>query len=79
MRALHPLENSFGSLEIVGWDKDEVTVTGTLAGGAEGIEFEGEPSEIWVGVSVPDSWFYQSDDDSEYQSHLVTATRTWAP
>jgi hypothetical protein len=65
------VENAFGSVEVVGWDKEEVAVTGTLAAGAEGIQFDSEGAEFYVGVEVPDDWFYASGDDSEYHTNLV--------
>jgi hypothetical protein len=65
------IENSFGSLKVIGWDKDEISVTGNLASGAEGLELDGDSEGVYVDVDVPESWFYESDDDSDYQSHLV--------
>lgn len=65
------VENAFGSLEIVGWDKQEVVVTGTLAAGAEGLDFESEEKDVYVGVEAPDAWFYEGDDDTEFRSDLV--------
>jgi hypothetical protein len=65
------VENAFGSLAVIAWDKDEISVTGTLAAGAEGLDFDGDDGQSWVGVSVPDAWFYESDDDTEYRTDLV--------
>lgn len=67
------VENLFGTIEIVAWDRNEVQVTGHLAAGAEGLEFDvdEEDGEIEVSVEAPDHWFYESDDDSEYRSDLV--------
>jgi DUF4097 and DUF4098 domain-containing protein YvlB len=64
------IENSFGTVKVIGWDKNEVAVTGHLAPGAEGLDFEGDKEGIWIDVDVPESWFYDSDDDTEYRSHL---------
>lgn len=67
------VENLFGTIEIVAWDRDEVQVTGRVAAGAEGLEFDvdEEDGEIEISVEAPDHWFYESDDDSEYRSDLV--------
>ena len=35
------IENPAGSIHVVGWDKNEVTVTGSLGARAEGLEFSG--------------------------------------
>ena len=43
------VENQFGSVEITGWDRDVVRVTGTLAAGAEGIELDSDDES---GVSI---------------------------
>lgn len=65
------IELAFGSVKVIGWDREEVSVTGRLAPGAEGLDFETHDEDgIWIEVEVPDSWFYESDDDSEFQSHL---------
>jgi hypothetical protein len=67
------VENPFGSIEVIGWDQDEIQVTGTLAAGSEGLEFEvdQESGEAEVSVEAPDHWFYESDDDSAYRTDLV--------
>src|SRR5262245_31635350 len=64
------IENSFGSIKVIGWDKEEVAVTGTLAAGAEGIDLSGDSEEVSVQVGVPNAWLYGSGDDSEYRSAL---------
>jgi DUF4097 and DUF4098 domain-containing protein YvlB len=64
------VDNSFGSVRVTGGDGGEIVVVGTLAAGAEGLEFDSDEEGAWVQVDVPDSWFYDSDDDTDYQSHL---------
>lgn len=64
------IENSFGSIKVIGWDKEEVAVTGTLAAGAEGIDLSGDGEEVSIDVEVPHAWLYGSGDDSEYRSDL---------
>jgi hypothetical protein len=67
------VENMFGTIEVVAWDRNEIHVTGRMAAGAEGFEFEidEETGETEIYVEAPDHWFYESDDDSEYRSELV--------
>ena len=61
------IENPFGPVTVIGWDRNEVRVTGTMAAGADGIEVdseepdEGNRGEVRVSVEVPDSWFYEAD------------------
>jgi hypothetical protein len=64
------IESSFGSIKVVGWDKDEVAVTGRLAPGAEGIDLEGEKGSVSLDVQEPDEWRHGSGDDAEYRSDL---------
>lgn len=61
--------NLFGSVEVIGWDANEVSVTGTLAAAADDFDFDGdlEEGEIWIEVGVPDS----SNYDGDFESHLV--------
>jgi hypothetical protein len=63
----------FGTIEVVAWDRNEIHVTGRLAAGSEGLEFEvdEEDGETEISVEAPDHWFHESDDDSEYRSDLV--------
>ena len=66
------VENQFGSVEITGWDRDVVRVTGTLAAGAEGIELDSDDeSGVSIDVSVPEAWFYASDSDEEFRTTLI--------
>ena len=61
--------NMFGSVEVIGWDAAEVSVTGTLAAAADDFDFDGDPEEgeIWIEVGVPDSPSY----DGDFESHIV--------
>jgi hypothetical protein len=47
------IENVSGSVEVVGWDRDEVHVTGTLGRGTEKLEFERDGRRIRVKVKIP--------------------------
>jgi DUF4097 and DUF4098 domain-containing protein YvlB len=56
--AIVEIDGAGGSLRIVGWDKAEVWVTGTLGDGAEGLELSGSSRRISVDVETmghPDS------------------------
>lgn len=65
------VENEFGSIEITGWDRDVVRVTGTLAAGAEGIELDSDEEGVSIDVGVPEAWLYASDSDAEFRSTLI--------
>ncbi len=65
------VHNDFGAVRVSGWDREEIAVSGTLAAGAEDLDVGEDDAETSVQVEVPDIWFYQSDDDSEYHSDLV--------
>lgn len=64
------IENSFGSIAVRGWDKNEVLVRGVLAPGAEELSFDSDEDGVYLSVEVPDAWYYSSDDDSDYRSTL---------
>ena len=48
------ISNIAGSVRVIGWDKGEVEVTGTLGRGTERLEFSGPPERILVKVVVPE-------------------------
>src|SRR6185436_9120884 len=50
--ALVAIENPAGSIHVVGWDKGEVEVTGTLGSGAEGIDVSGSSHHISIDVDT---------------------------
>lgn len=58
------IENIAGSLTIVGWDRDEVQITGTLGDGVEGIDVAIDDH----GVSI------EVEYDEEYHGRQVTPT-----
>lgn len=77
------VSNSFGSVTVTAWDKNEVWVKGTLAPGAMQLAFETNTSEdedengkavkrtyAEIQVETPNSWTFESDDDSDYRSTL---------
>ena len=50
--ALDEIENPAGSVRVIGWDRNEVMVTGDLGPGASGLDFTGKGSRIRVGVDT---------------------------
>jgi DUF4097 and DUF4098 domain-containing protein YvlB len=46
------IENPAGSIHVVGWDKNEVVVTGTLGARAEGLEFRGGAHRTSISVET---------------------------
>jgi DUF4097 and DUF4098 domain-containing protein YvlB len=44
--------NRTGSVRIVGWDRREVQVNGVLGRGAEGLEFESDGDDVYIGVEL---------------------------
>lgn len=75
--------NSFGSVVVTAWEKNEVWVKGTLAPGAMGLTFESNTSDdedengkkikqtyAEIQVETPNSWTFESDDDTDYRSVL---------
>lgn len=47
------VSNISGSVEIRGWERNEVQVSGTLGAGAEELEFERDGNEISIAVKIP--------------------------
>lgn len=81
--ALVQIENDYGTLVINGWEKNEIWVKGTLAPGAErgeldtGVDEDEEEhgkrsKRSWASfeVETPNSWSFESDDDSDYRSTI---------
>lgn len=46
------IENAAGSIRVIGWNKDEVAVSGTLGHGAEGLSLSGGGDHIMVEVET---------------------------
>jgi hypothetical protein len=44
------IDNSAGSTRVIGWDRPEITVTGTLGHGAEGVRLSGGPARTEIEV-----------------------------
>jgi len=65
------IENYFGSIEVTGWEREVVRVTGRLAAGAEGIDVDSDEDGVGIDVEVPEAWLYASESDDEYRSELT--------
>lgn len=46
------IDNPAGTLRVVGWTRDEITVTGTLGGRAEGVDLSGGPHRTSISVET---------------------------
>lgn len=46
------IENAAGSIKVIGWDRDEIQVTGSLGARAEGLEFVTRPRRTRIQVEV---------------------------
>lgn len=64
------IDSSFGSIVVRAWDRNEVEVRGTLAAGAEGLDFDGDKEGVSIHVSVPDSWFHAPGEDAAFRTTL---------
>lgn len=53
------VSNIKGDVTVSGWDRNEVSITGTLGDGAKGLEIEGGGSSLSIKVQPPDKqgWF----------------------
>lgn len=66
------IENPGGSIKVLGWDREEVQVTGRLGSGAEGLTFEGGPRRIQIGVESSGPGF---GIDSDLEIHVPRGAR----
>lgn len=46
------IQNSNGSIKVIGWERDEVTVSGKLGQGADGLDFESSKGGTEISVSA---------------------------
>jgi hypothetical protein len=73
------IENMFGSVKVVGWDRDEVGVTGTLGAAIRGFEMDGDEDEdggvdeVYIEVEVPGSAQHESGAGGDFESHIVVS------
>lgn len=47
------IRSAAGAIRVIGWDRSEVRVTGTLGRGSEGLELEGDESDLTIEVALP--------------------------
>jgi hypothetical protein len=64
------IESAFGSIVVRAWERNEVEVRGTLAAGAEGLDFDGDKEGVSIDVSVPDAWFHAPGEDAAFRTAL---------
>ena len=57
------ITNIAGTVEITGWDRNEVKVTGTLGKGTEGLDFESSGGQVTIEVKYPDNARNVEDTD----------------
>ena len=63
-----------GSIRVVGWERAEVHVTGTLGNGVSGLEVDGDSAEIDIEVGLDDRHDWRRDNDNPIEAseaHLV--------
>ena len=47
------IDNLSGTVRIEGWDRDEISITGTLGDGAEGVDVDRDENEVVIEVVLP--------------------------
>jgi hypothetical protein len=62
------INNVAGSIDVQGWDKSEVAVTGTIGKGVERVEVTGEGNRTSIRVVLPQGHNWNGDDGA---AHLV--------
>jgi DUF4097 and DUF4098 domain-containing protein YvlB len=66
------IENAAGSVRVIGWGRPEITITGTLGAGAEGLDFSGGPKHTKIEVDVEGNPHQVSSD---LEIHLPAASK----
>jgi DUF4097 and DUF4098 domain-containing protein YvlB len=66
------IQNMAGSTKIVGWDRDEVAVTGELGAGAQDVDISGNKRRIQIEVEVEGN---PNDVRSDLEIHVPRASR----
>ena len=65
-----------GSIKVVGWDRPQVQVTGTIGDDVEALEVEGSGHSISIDLDVPDSWGRRHRDiDAHLEISLPAGAR----
>jgi DUF4097 and DUF4098 domain-containing protein YvlB len=65
------IENSAGSIKVIGWDRAEITVTGTLGARAEGLDISGTSRRTSISVDARNPHGVRSD----LEIHVPTGSR----
>lgn len=69
------IENLSGNVTVKGWEKDEVTITGTLADDAEELSIEGNEKRIEIEVLFPRGARNLRDTDSDIEVFVPHKSR----
>jgi len=65
-----------GSIDVTGWDRSEVQVTGTIGDDVDALEVSGSGRSISIDLDVPDSWGRRrSDIDAHLQISVPKGAR----
>ena len=67
------VSSHFGSIRIHGWERNEVAVQGTMAAGAEGLDFDVDEDGVSIDVEIPEAWLYLTENDAEYRTELTVS------
>lgn len=69
------IENIAGDVTVTGWDKEEVTVTGTLGKGTVGLEITGDRDRIEIEVKLPEHGKHVDVEGSSLAIHVPRQSR----
>ncbi|MGD8690169.1 MAG: DUF4097 family beta strand repeat-containing protein, partial [Gammaproteobacteria bacterium] len=69
------ISNVSGSVNVIGWDRDAVHVSGTLGSGVKRLEFEGDAKHLRVKVVIPDDSSYSTSADLTIQVPAASRVR----
>jgi DUF4097 and DUF4098 domain-containing protein YvlB len=69
------IKNAIGSVDIQGWDQEEVKVTGTLGEEAEDLDVRTSGSRTHVEVVMPDRWDRHDTEGSDLQISVPHGSR----
>jgi len=72
------VDSAFGSITVTAWERAEVLVRGTLAAGAEELDFDVDKEGASVSIDVPEAWFHAAGEDAAFRSRLeIQAPAGW--
>ena len=64
------VSNAFGAVTVKAWERNEVTVRGQLAAGADGFDLDGDKDGTEITVSVPEAWLHAAGEDAAFRTTL---------